>query len=66
MYAIHGTRDEVFPIAGVRESVRALEQDRRDVRLIEKYRGGHYDPCSYEPELAGAKVWLAQRGLAAP
>jgi pimeloyl-ACP methyl ester carboxylesterase len=66
VYAIHGTRDEVFPIAGVRTRVRELEQTRADVRLVEKYRGGHYDPCSYTTELEGARAWLEQRGLATP
>lgn len=64
VYAIHGTRDEVFPIAGVRAAIRALERGRGDVRLVEKYRGGHYDPCSYAPELSGVPRWLEQRGLA--
>ena len=65
VYAIHGTRDEVFPIAGVRASVRSLEQTQRNVRLVEKYRGNHYDPCSYAQELAGARAWLQQQALAA-
>jgi len=65
VYVIHGTRDEVFPIAGVRAAIRALEHRRQDVRLVEKYRGGHYAPCSYAPELAGVLRWLEQRSLAA-
>jgi pimeloyl-ACP methyl ester carboxylesterase len=65
VYAIHGTRDEVFPIAGVRAAIHPLQQSQRDVRLVEKYRGGHYTPCSYTAELRGAGAWLEQPGLAA-
>ncbi|MDQ2643849.1 MAG: hypothetical protein M3020_08555 [Myxococcota bacterium] len=65
VYAIHGTRDEVFPIAGVRASIHPLERSQGNVRLVEKYRGGHYDPCGYVAELEGARAWLGQQGLAA-
>jgi predicted esterase len=61
VYAIHGDRDELFGIADVRERMSQLEALGLDVRLHEKSRGSHFDPCSYLPELESAGRWLTQR-----
>jgi poly(3-hydroxybutyrate) depolymerase len=58
IYAIQGTKDEQFRIDPVREAVSALKATGQDVTWQEKYRGSHYKPCSYVPELAAAGDWL--------
>jgi hypothetical protein len=58
IYAIQGTHDEQFAFPAVRAAVQALRDQGQDVTLDEKYRGAHYAPCSYVPELARAGHWL--------
>ncbi len=60
VYAIHGDRDELFGIAEVRARMTELEALGFDVRLHEKSRGSHFDPCSYLPELESARRWLTE------
>jgi predicted esterase len=58
VYAIHGTRDELFPVGPLRSAVEALRQQGGNVALNEKYRGTHLAPCSYREQLSGAAAWL--------
>lgn len=63
VYAIMGTKDEQFEFESVRAAVAAQTARGYDVTLNQKYRGSHYAPCSYEPELASAAHWLETRVL---
>lgn len=58
IYAIQGADDELFDAKAVGRAVRALEQAGHDVIYDEKYRGSHYQPCGYVPELKRAARWL--------
>jgi pimeloyl-ACP methyl ester carboxylesterase len=58
VYAIMGTKDEQFEFEPVRAAVAAQIRQGHDVTLNQKYRGSHYAPCSYEPELVSAAHWL--------
>lgn len=64
VYAIHGTKDELFPLVPVRAAIDRLRARRGRVTLREKYRGTHLKPCSYAPELRDAADWLEARALA--
>jgi poly(3-hydroxybutyrate) depolymerase len=58
VFAIHGSRDELFDVASVQESVAALAARGFDVQLLIKARGTHMEPCAYVPELQTAVQWL--------
>lgn len=58
VYAISGTRDELFPIDDVRRAIAAARAAGQDVTLHEKYRGTHLRACDYVPELEAARGWL--------
>jgi poly(3-hydroxybutyrate) depolymerase len=60
IYAIVGTRDEQFDFHRVRDALQRLRDQGGDVTLDEKYRGSHFAPCSYVPELTRAGHWLEQ------
>jgi hypothetical protein len=64
VYAIMGTKDELFQFPAVRDAVQALSRRGGDVTLDAKYRGTHLAVCSYVPELSRAALWLEQRVLA--
>lgn len=67
IYAIHGAHDELFDAKAVGRAVRALERAGQDVTYDEKYRGSHYQSCSYVPELSRAARWLTDRlGASSP
>lgn len=59
VYAISGSRDELFPIVEIRRAIAAAKATGQNVTLHEKYRGSHMQPCSYRPELEAAREWLA-------
>jgi len=61
VYAIQGTKDELFPIESVRLAVGRLQAQGQNVTLHEKYRGSHMKACSYVPELEAASEWLSTR-----
>ena len=63
LYAIHGTKDELFPIQPIRDAISGIRARGTDVTFHEKYRGGHMKPCSYAAELRDAAEWLEQRVL---
>lgn len=65
IYGIMGTSDEQFDSRRVRAAMQALKARGADVTLNEKYRGSHYQVCSYVPELAAAGHWL-EHELARP
>jgi predicted esterase len=65
VYAIFGSKDELFDAALTERALQAAVQSRQDVTLNEKYRGSHFAPCSYVPELRSAGHWLQQRVLPA-
>jgi hypothetical protein len=58
IYAIQGADDELFDAKAVARAVRALERTGQELRYDEKYRGSHYQACSYVPELKRAARWL--------
>lgn len=60
IYAIQGADDELFEAEAVRRAVTALERTGQDVTYDEKYRGSHFEPCSYVPELKRAGRWLVE------
>jgi predicted esterase len=64
IYAIQGTKDEQFEFPAVQSAIRALHAQGQDVTLDEKYRGSHYAPCSYVPELSRAGHWLVDHVFA--
>lgn len=53
-YAIHGARDELFGIAGVREKVKELQARGQPVELLVDPRASHMKPCEYQGELQQA------------
>lgn len=61
IYAIHGADDELFDAKAVGRAVRDLQRTGQELSYDEKYRGSHYQPCSYVPELKRAASWLAER-----
>jgi poly(3-hydroxybutyrate) depolymerase len=65
IYAIAGTRDEQFDFHRVRDAVQQLRGQGGDVILDQKYRGSHFAPCSYVPELMRAGQWLEQHVFSA-
>jgi pimeloyl-ACP methyl ester carboxylesterase len=65
VYAIFGSKDELFDAALTAQALQAAVQRHEDVTLNEKYRGSHFAPCSYVPELTSAGHWLEQRVLSA-
>ena len=65
VYAIFGSKDELFDVALIEQALQAAVQRREDVTLNEKYRGSHFAPCSYVPELTSAGHWLEKRVLSA-
>jgi len=65
VYAIFGSKDELFDAALTERALQGAVQSRQDVTLNEKYRGSHFAPCSYVPELRSAGQWLQQRVLPA-
>jgi hypothetical protein len=64
VYAIHGSNDEVFPIAAVRSALAHLHASGDDVTLREKPTGSHFSPCSYAPEVASAARWVETHAFA--
>lgn len=64
VYAIHGSDDELFPIAPVRSAVNALSARGFDVTFAERTGAGHMEPCSYARELKAAAPWLERHILA--
>jgi dienelactone hydrolase len=58
VYAIQGTKDELFPIESIRPVIQQLRAQGQNVTLNEKYRGTHMQACSYMPELEAASAWL--------
>jgi poly(3-hydroxybutyrate) depolymerase len=63
IYAIQGTKDEIFPIEPVRAAIATAKAAGVDVTLCERYRAGHMNACAYEPELALAAGWLEQHAF---
>jgi predicted esterase len=65
VYAIFGSKDELFDAKLTEQALQAAVQSHEDVTLNEKYRGSHFAPCSYVPELTSAGHWLEKRVLSA-
>ncbi len=65
VYAIHGTKDDMFAFPAVRDALQVLIQRGQDVTLDVKYRGTHMAVCSYVPELSRAGLWLEEHVLSA-
>lgn len=58
VFAIHGSRDELFDVSRVEQNVTALARRGFDVQLLVKPRGTHMKPCDYVRELQTAAEWL--------
>lgn len=65
VYAIFGSKDELFDAKLTEQALQAAVQNHEDLTLDEKYRGSHFAPCSYVPELTSAAHWLERRVLSA-
>jgi hypothetical protein len=66
LYAIQGSKDEEFEIEPVRAALRSLQATGQDIIFNEKYRGTHFEVCSYVPELSEAGRWLETHAFALP
>ena len=58
VFAISGTKDELFPIEDTRRAIAGMKAQGQNVTLLERYRGSHFKACDYGPELEAARDWL--------
>lgn len=67
VYAIHGERDEVFPIDGVRRKISRLQTGGFPVKLSVLAGCEHVNArgCDYRQELGAARSWLQREVCAA-
>lgn len=66
VFAIQGTRDELFDYETIERRIEALTQRGYPVTFVGKYRGTHFTGCAYAREVGLAREWLVQDVWAAP
>lgn len=58
LYVIHGSDDQLFPIATTKAWVDGSIEAGSDITFVEATGLGHYVPCSYVPYIKEAITWL--------
>lgn len=61
VFAIQGSKDELFGSADIVDAVAKLKMQGQDVTLTVRPRGSHFNPCDYQDQLAEARQWLTDK-----